>query len=150
MSETDSKTFPKVPLIGAAGLVLFAFCFALSARLFDFGTTHVDYSSPVETRSLRFEDRADGSVAVFDAASNAVIETMQPGSSGFVRIVMRGLARERLAIGGSKEAAFELTRWDNGRLTISDPVTGHRVELVGFGPDNVRAFASLLTGSDTR
>ena len=75
---------------------------------------------------------------------------MQPGTNGFVRIVMRGLARERLAVGAGPEQAFDLTRWEDGRLTIADPVTGRQTELVGFGADNERAFAKLLARSDAQ
>ena len=75
---------------------------------------------------------------------------MVPGTNGFVRIVMRGFARDRLNLGIGSEPPFELTRWQDGRLTITDPSTGHRTELVGFGTTNVDAFAKLLlAGSKT-
>jgi hypothetical protein len=38
----------------------------------------------------------------------------------------------------------ELMRHENGRFTISDPSTGWRADLMGFGRDNARAFAKLL------
>ena len=102
-------------------------------------------------RDIRFEDRADGTVAVIAAEDGRVIETMSPGTNGFVRIVMRGLARDRYANGLDEGPPFTLTRWADGRLTISDTVTDRRIELTGFGKDNVNAFANLLVaGSDAK
>jgi putative photosynthetic complex assembly protein len=81
---------------------------------------------------------------VLDAKDGGLVELMTPGTNGFVRIVMRRLARDRMNLGIGAQTPFELTRWEDGRLTISDPETGHRTELVGFGTTNVEAFAKLL------
>jgi putative photosynthetic complex assembly protein len=138
------RPFPRAPLVGAAVMICGTIAFALAARMFDFGTTHIEYTKPLESRELRFEDRADGSVAVLDAKDGSLIELMTPGTNGFVRIVMRGFARDRMNLGIGSQPPFELTRWEDGRLTMADPSTGHRTELVGFGTTNVGAFAKLL------
>jgi putative photosynthetic complex assembly protein len=39
---------------------------------------------------------------------------------------------------------FTLTRWENGGLTLADPVTGRSVEVSSFGPDNRAVYANLL------
>jgi putative photosynthetic complex assembly protein len=142
--SVNLRPFPRAPLVGAAVMICGTFAFALAARLFDVGTTHIEYTKPLASRDLRFEDRADGSVAVLDAKDGGLVELMTPGTNGFVRIVMRGLARDRMNLGIGAQTPFELTRWEDGRLTISDPETGHRTELVGFGTTNVEAFAKLL------
>ena len=69
MSTADSKAFPRVPLLGAGLLILTAFGLALGARVYDVGTARLSYSIPAETRALRFEDRADGSIAVSTPAT---------------------------------------------------------------------------------
>ncbi len=45
-------------------------------------------------RLLRFEDRADGSIAVIDAATGGMLERVH-GEQGFLRGALRALARER-------------------------------------------------------
>lgn len=142
--HVELRPFPRAPLLGAAALILGAIAVSAGARVSDLGTSRLAYATPIESRDLRFEDRADGSVAVIDAKSGALIELMTPGTGGFVRIVMRGLARERRNAGMDETLPFTLTRWDDGRLTIADPTTGRRNELMGFGSTNVHAFASLL------
>ena len=62
--------------------------------------------------------RADGSVAVYDAGSGALVELMTPGTNGFVRIVMRGLARDRTNLGIGAQSPFQLTRWEDGRRMV--------------------------------
>lgn len=149
MIETvEPKPFPRAFLVLAAAMITGTILLAAAARLWDVGTSRVEYTRPAETRDLRFEDRSDGSVAVIDARDGRLVALLTPGTNGFVRIVMRGLARERAVKGLGAETPFQLTRWEDGRLTITDPVTGARTDLIGFGATNVQAFARLLNGSE--
>jgi putative photosynthetic complex assembly protein len=70
------------------------------------------------------------------------------GTNGFVRGVLRGLARERRLNDVGAQPPFQLTRWSDGRLSLDDPATGRRIDLVAFGPTNAGAFAQLLTAPD--
>ncbi|MEL0209677.1 MAG: photosynthetic complex assembly protein PuhC [Novosphingobium sp.] len=102
-----------------------------------------------EVRHLFFEDRADGAVVVKDADSNATIAVMmgENDGGGFVRGVMRGVARERKMKGIGPAAPFELTQWENGSLSLRDPATGRSIELGSFGATNRAAFARFLGGT---
>jgi len=66
------------------------------------------------------------------------------GEHGFIRSVMRGMARERRAQDVGHEPPFRLMRWSDGRITLDDPQTGRWVALDAFGPDNAGAFGALL------
>lgn len=146
MSDVTTQTSPLAasPLIFAITLVFSALAVALGARLSGVGTTHLDYTHPTVTRDLNFEDTENGAVLVKDATTGEQVGEIVPGNDGFVRAVMRTLARDRLIAGGTKSMPFTLTRWDNGRLTIADPATGRKTELVGFGASNEEAFAKFL------
>jgi putative photosynthetic complex assembly protein len=145
---TDATTNPSprmpMPLVLAIALVCGTLAVAAGARLSNVGTNRLDYSRPATTRDLLFEDVSDGSIAIRDANTREQIGEIVPGNDGFVRAVMRLLARERLLVGGNKATPFTLTRWENGRLTIGDPATGKKTELVGFGATNEKAFAKFL------
>ena len=78
----------------------------------------------VEQRALLFEDQADGAVLVRDASSHAVVDTIQPGAFGFVRVAMRGMGARQAAHGVGADRQFPLTRWRDGRVTLDDPGTG--------------------------
>jgi putative photosynthetic complex assembly protein len=97
-----------------------------------------------QVRALHFEDRADGSVAVIDARSGAEIDRVH-GEAGFLRGSLRALTRARQLRGLGPGVPFELAARADGRLTLSDPVTGERIDLESFGPTNAAVYARLLT-----
>ncbi len=100
----------------------------------------------VETRHLAFDDRADGAVVVKDTDSGETLAVLkgENDGGGFVRGVMRGMARERKMSGIGQNTPFELSLWGNGSLSLLDPATGRSVELGSFGPDNRAAFVQFL------
>lgn len=102
--------------------------------------------APARTLSLRFADMPDGAVRVSNAASGAVIASLkgENDGGGFVRGVLRGMARERQMRGVGQEPPFTLTLWRDGSLTLDDPATGRAVELGAFGPDNRAAFLHFI------
>jgi putative photosynthetic complex assembly protein len=140
----NANRFPRVPLIGMWGLVVFALLAAGAARLSGTESSRPT-SKPVLVQDLRFEDMADGGVAVFAAKSDHPFDIVMPGSNGFLRATLRGLARERKRQGIGQQEPFRLTRWSDGRVTLDDTATGRFVDLGSFGPTNAQAFARLLT-----
>jgi putative photosynthetic complex assembly protein len=143
------RRFPRSVLLAAGAVVTFAMLAALTARVSGIGVTRVADSTPVVTRELRFEDRPDGGVAVIAADSNRTIGVLAPGSDGFVRIVLRGLVRERVRNDQGRQVPFRLVRWADGRLSVEDPTTGRRVDLGAFGAVNAASFAKLMNVEET-
>jgi putative photosynthetic complex assembly protein len=139
----DRGRFPRRALLAGVAMVGFSLVAVTAGRLTGVGVTGAPEAELVAARELRFEDRAEGGVAVW--ADGALIEVLDPGSNGFIRGVMRGFARERRAEGIGTAAPFRLLAWSDGRLSIEDPTTGRRIELEGFGLTNKEAFARLLT-----
>ena len=139
-----AEALPRGVLMGAAALVGFALLASGFTRVSDVGAVHMPPAQAVTTLGLYFDDRADGGVDVRDAADGRIIETVAPGTNGFLRATMRGLVRERLRAQIGAGIPFALTRWSDGTLSIEDAGTGRRVSLEAFGPDNAQAFARLL------
>ena len=82
--------------------------------------------SPINwQRTLRFEDRPNGDVAVMEGKSTVEI-TRYVGEQGFVRGILRTLSRERMRRGIGSGPTFELIGHTDGRLTLLDPATGQR------------------------
>ncbi|MBU2533612.1 MAG: hypothetical protein KKB37_12795 [Alphaproteobacteria bacterium] len=150
MSEhRHQKPIPRAALLGGAALIGFSLTLAVVGRQTGIGTTSTPKSEAVVTRDLRFSDGADGSVIVRLAPSDRTIAVLPPGTSGFVRVVVRGLARHRKHVGLGAQEPFRLTYWADHRLSIDDPMTGHQVQLGGFGRPNRQAFANLLIAGGT-
>jgi putative photosynthetic complex assembly protein len=157
MSATRSRPdmLPRGTLMLAAALVTFAFAATVTVRVAGLPVA----ASPaalraesrvqaVASRSLRFVDRADGAVVIQDAGAGGVASVIEPGEqTGFVRGVMRGLARERRQHGIGDRPPFTLTLWRDGQLSLTDSATGRSVELTAFGSSNRAAFAALLPGA---
>jgi putative photosynthetic complex assembly protein len=147
-SEPHDKALPRGALVGAGVLVIGSLLAVSIARLTGYAPARPPASAVVESRDLRFDDRPDGAVLIYSAAENRLVDTLPPGSNGFVRGVLRGLARERRADHIGPLQPFRLTRWADGRLSLDDPSTGRHVDLEVFGPTNSGAFADILTASD--
>lgn len=141
-----SADIPRPLLLGAAGVALFAIGLAATGSLTGYGRMQAPVASvPVAERLLRFADRADGGVAVYDATDGRAVAALRPGTGSFVRGTLRALARQRRQRGVGPAVPFRLTLWRDGRLTLDDRSTGNRLELEGFGPTNAGAYAALLT-----
>jgi len=142
--DHHKEPFPLAALLGAAALIGVSLALVAMARLNGVGATRMPVAAVVSTRDLRFEDLSNGGISVYDMQAERVITTVQPGTNGFLRGVLRGLARERRREEVGKLPPFRLTRWADGRLSIDDPMTGQRVNLEVFGPTNVEVFAQLM------
>jgi len=146
--EQTEQTFPRGVLIAAALLLAFAIVAAGFGRTTRIGTVHLDESAAWESVRVRFEDRPDGAVVVLDEATGEQRARIAAGEGGFLRGVLRGLARERAQSGIGSTPPFELTRWQDGRLSLQDLATGRRIEIDAFGPDNVASFRRLLASAN--
>jgi putative photosynthetic complex assembly protein len=138
----------KVPLpflIAAGGLVALTLGLIAAAQLTGFGETMLPEMEPVAMRELRFEDRANGAVAVYAAPEGRFVTEVEPGAGGFLRGTLRALVRERRQRGIGEEVPFRLIRAADGSLMLGDPATGRRILLGAFGPSNAGVFAGLLT-----
>jgi putative photosynthetic complex assembly protein len=151
MSEIarPNSGLPRGILIGAAVLIAFAIATTLFGRVSDIGTLHMPAATAVQTLSLQFEDRDDGSVAVRDAADGAVIYVVNPGVGGFIRATMRGMARERRRSNIGDQQPFLLTRWSDGTISLVDKTTERSIDLDAFGATNAGAFAQLFSSRET-
>lgn len=139
--------FPRLPLFGAFALVLLSMMLAGLGRFTGMGAVTVQQTAALISQDLRFEDRSDGSVAVLNSRDGSIVEVLPPGTNGFVRGVLRGLARERKMHGIGDGPPFRLTSWADGRLSLEDTATGRRIELVSFGATQFDVFAKMLASA---
>jgi len=145
MSEAaHNLNVPKGALIAAAAVVLFTIAAAATASLTGIGHSRMTPPAMVESVDLNFEDGADGTVLVYRTADRSLVKTLQPGNSGFVRVVLHGLARERQIAGVGSKPSFQLARYVNGQYTLTDPTIKKVIDLNAFGADNLRAFTQLM------
>jgi putative photosynthetic complex assembly protein len=135
---------PTGPILGAGLLIGFVLVAVIAVRTGGLSASQADDAAGIASRDLRFADQADGGIAVIDAANGRQIDVVLPGTSGFLRGTLRGLARDRKRQDIGAEPPFRLIGRADGRLTLVDPATGRRVDLESFGPTNTDAFARYL------
>ena len=149
------QTIPKHAVLSAVMLVVTALALTtlvkvgvLSREAIPAVARSEAHVAPTVVRQITFSDRADGAVVVRDVATGETVRVLVDGvaGNGFVRGVMRGMARERHIHGIGMAPPFTLTLWKNGTLSLEDKTTGRAIELGSFGPDNRAAFAALLPG----
>ena len=140
MPANRPAVFPRPMVLGIGGLLVVTVLAAATVR--EAGRPPVG-GSTIAVRDLRFEDRADGAVLVYDGRAATPFRVLQ-GENGFLRGTMRGMARIRHLDGIDDATPFRLSAWQDGRLTLDDPATGRHVELEAFGPTNAESFAQFL------
>ena len=141
---------PRGGLMAGAALALFVLAAVTTSRLTGVGDVRMTVPAPVESRDLNFADGQGGAVLVYDHRDGKLIDTLAPGSNGFVRVVLRGLARERKLGDIGPVPPFRLARHANGQFTLTDTSSGKQIDLDAFGSANVGAFARLMHAGDGR
>lgn len=151
MGAVHEQHVPRGALIGAAGLIGISLLAVTLARLEKLSlppeqplsVAQIEAAS-VHTRVLQFVSNADGTLSIVDQASGRTIETQAADSGGFVRGLLRGIAREHKVRGVTGVPTARVTLWKDGRLTLDDVATGESIDLGAFGGGNRKTFEDLL------
>lgn len=144
MKVRDAEMVPRVLvqamfalMIGALALVFFS---VASGR----DHVGVPVPSPVVAETvIRMEGSRQGNVTVH-GEDGALLARSETDRNGFIGVIWRVLDRERMKRGIVGDAPVRVVRRENGTYAILDTVTDWSVELVGYGKDNVAAFARLV------
>lgn len=134
--------FPKWVLYCAAGIIAFSLISVGLIRITGNGPDQ-RAAAPTVQRSLVFQDHQGGGVRVADGVTGQTLTVLE-GEQGFVRGTLRALTRERYSRGIGSELPFEVIARVDGRVTLMDPSTGHKIDLESFGPTNVAEFSRFL------
>jgi putative photosynthetic complex assembly protein len=113
---------------------------------FDVFGTVVDWHGSIRREVERKFPGIDGDAfaRAWRAGNKPAMARVMRGEQGFLRGVLRGLARDRRQHGVGAEAPYLLSLHDDGRLLITDPSTGQRIDLASFGVDNAAVFTQWL------
>lgn len=117
---------------------------AVVARTTDIGAVRYTPAAPVETLELKFVTKPDGALSILDVQRNTEIRKLSSKSDGFIKIVIRGLERERRLLNAPLDASLRLSRLTDGQLILEDQASNRIITISAFGPGNRAAFAELL------
>lgn len=151
MSAIDREPFPRGALIAAGTLVLISLASVGTLRLVrlsdpDPAPTPAARmtAAPVVQRTLSFTGANDGEMTVRDHVTGRTLAVLAPEQDGFIRGVLRSMARARHVHALPEGTVFIVARDRSGALSLTDPDIGEPVLIDGFGASNAAAFARFL------
>lgn len=144
VEQRDKEKIPRILLRAIAFVVVATTAMVAVARITGAPPAALPPDVPIaEQRVIHLFGDMSGAARVLDQHGQVIV-TFGPGEGGFISGVARSLSRVRDQAGVDPGAPVRLVRFDDGRLALRDDITGWRAELVGFGRDNLAAFARLL------
>lgn len=144
MRHRDKEMVPRILVQAMFALMIGSLALVGYAQWADVPQAGVLIEAPiVESRTVTLEGDRTGKYLVLDE-SGAVIAASSDDKAGFLGVMGRVIDREREILNVVAGGPIEVVRRENGNVAVIDPSTGMSVELIGYGVDNVAAFAKLL------
>ena len=144
MKSRDSEMVPAVLVKAMFALMFGAIALVGYATLTDRPvTSQVPHSEIVSERAIKLIGTRSDGVAVLGADGTQLAHS-DDEMSGFIDVIWLSVNRERLVQDMPSDAPLRLVRRANGHVAVIDDTTGWQIELIGYGQDNVAAFARLI------
>ncbi len=140
----DKELVPLFLVRAMFGLMAFSLLLVGYAQLTDVPNSGVLIEAPiVAERTVNLVGTREGAVTVTDM-DGTVLTRSTEDLNGFIGVIWRVFDRERYVKGLQKTAPVRVVRRENGHIAVIDTATNMAVELIGYGSDNVAAFAKLI------
>ena len=144
MKHKPTQMVPRGLVWGMFALMLGSLALVSYAKFTGQEKIGVLYQAPIEMeRSIVLSGDRNGAYSVLDL-DGTVIAASSDDLAGFIGIVGLVVKRERFTQGVPSDAPVRIARRVDGHIAIIDDTTDMTIELVGYGADNVAAFANLL------
>lgn len=145
VKRANPSHVPPLPLALSFGLALAALALVAGARIVGFTPEGAATAAQVvQSRVIRFDRQADGTLAVIDDATGGMIASETAATQGFLSGALRGLNRIRKGAETADEAPYRLERRANGQLLLIDTASGLALDLNAYGRSNAAAFGEFL------
>lgn len=144
MKERDREMVPRILVQGMFALMAATLLLVTYARITDRPLEGALVASAViEERAVTLKGDRSSGIAVIDD-TGAVLARSDDPRKGFIDVVWNSVTRARKLADVDQMAPIRVARHENGRVSVNDDATGWTITLIGYGADNVEAFASLL------
>lgn len=144
MKHRDRDMVPRVLVQAMFGLMAFSLIIVAYAQWADVPNRGVPaHSDIVAERSITLTGTRSDGITVRDE-TGAQIAYSGTDKAGFIDVIWNAVMRERTVNNADLAAPVRLVRRANGHTAILDDTTGWSIELIGYGQDNVAAFAKLI------
>lgn len=144
MKMRDREMVPRFLVICMFTLMGLSLALVTFAQVTDQPQRGVVPDSPVtQSRLITLEGSRNTGVAVLDPTGTEIARS-DLNKSGFIDVIWVSVSRERKVNNVTGNPPLTLVRRENGHTAIIDPASNWSIELIGYGADNVAAFARLL------
>lgn len=144
MKHRDRDMVPAVLVKAMFTLMLAAVVLVGYARLTDRPVIAVaPHSDVLREIAITLDGTRNDGVQVLGADGTKLAHSTDE-KSGFIDVIWVSVMRERIVQDVPSDAPLRLVRRANGHTAIIDDTTGWKIELIGYGQDNVAAFAKLI------
>lgn len=145
MRHRDKEMVPRVLVQAMFTLMIASVALVAYAQWTDRPQVGVLIEAPiVQERSIYLTGDRTGNYVATDALTGDVLAVSSENKSGFIGVIGRVMDRERMLNNVSSTEPFSVVLRENGNVAIIDHSTENVVELIGYGADNIAAFARLL------
>lgn len=144
MRHRDRDMVPRFLVQAMFGLMAATLALVAYAQWFDVPNRGVLVEAPI-VQSLEVVMTGNRS-GIYDVTTpdGTLLASSADYKGGFLGVIGRVVERERFVQNLSSNAPVSVVRRENGNIAIIDDTTDLRVELIGYGKDNVAAFERLL------
>ena len=144
MRHRDKEMVPRFLVQAMFGLMAATLALVAYAQWFDVPNKGVLVEAPI-VQSLEIVMIGDRSGTYeVTGTDGTLLASSADYKGGFLGVIGRVFERERFVHDVSSDAPVTVVRRENGNIAVIDDTTGLSVELIGYGKDNVAAFARLL------
>ncbi|MCF2871567.1 photosynthetic complex assembly protein [Octadecabacter sp. G9-8] len=144
MKHRDHDMVPLFLVRSMFGLMFAALCLVAYAQWADVPQSAVYQETPIVAQmDVQFVSSREGMSTVFDMDGNQIAASGDD-KMGFIGVIGIAVRREREVAGLANDTPITILKRESGTYGIHDPATGWSMELIGYGADNVAAFAKLL------
>lgn len=144
MKLRDREMVPRALVVAMFALMAASLAIVTFARVTDQPLSGIPSDSAIVAElSVTLKGTRSSGVIVEDLNGTEIAASTRD-KAGFIDVIRNSVSRERKVQGVSGNPPVRIVRRANGRTAILDPATGWSIELIGYGKDNVAAFARLL------
>lgn len=133
-----------VPLLMAAGLVVFTLLSVTFANLTGHGVVHTGANAIVDTGHVAIRRDASGTIHVVDPATDTIIASYPRTREQFLAGALRSLQRMRGPASEESTRTFAVLRIGSGSVFLEDVGTGDRISLNAFNRAESMALAERV------
>ncbi|MEO1639670.1 MAG: photosynthetic complex assembly protein PuhC [Pseudomonadota bacterium] len=144
MRHRDKEMIPKILVQAMFALMIGSLALVAYAQWFDVPNRGVVEETPiVQSRSVILAGDRSGAYEVRDV-DGALLASSSDERGGFISVIGRVVDRSRHVRDLPMDVPIQVVLRESGHYAIIDDTSDLKVELIGYGADNVAAFAQLL------